>query len=348
MSTIRQRGNKWQAIVRVKKDGAIVHQESKTFESERLAKDWADRLEAKLAKDGLPSRQLDATTLGKLIDKYTTMRDGIKPLRRTAVHELDQLSKAFNSEKLSGLTSETFTKFALRRGKEGAGPTTILHNLATVRSVLNAAKPMFGLAVNGDVVAEALTALNRIGATHKGKSRTRRVTDAELDQLQKEFERIAFNPSTEIPMATIIRLSVALPRRRTELVSMRWVDYDPKAGVVLLRDTKNPKEPRDELIPVPPAAAAILKGIPVVDERILPYEPESISASFQRACNRLGIEDLRLHDLRHEGISRLFEQGLDIPEVAMISGHLSWTTLKRYTHLKPANVLEKLNRSKQC
>lgn len=70
---------------------------------------------------------------------------------------------------------------------------------------------------------------------------------------------------------------------------------------------------------------------------------ESVGASFERACQRLGIEDLRFHDLRHEGICRLFERGLSIPEVAMISGHMSWSTLKRYTHLRPQDVLEKMN-----
>ena len=60
----------------------------------------------------------------------------------------------------------------------------------------------------------------------------------------------------------------------------------------------------------------------------------------------LGIEDLHLHDIRHEGISRLFEAGLDIPRVAMISGHKSWTTLKRYTHLKPADVVSRLELGK--
>lgn len=62
-----------------------------------------------------------------------------------------------------------------------------------------------------------------------------------------------------------------------------------------------------------------------------------------RACDRLKIPDLHLHDLRHDGISRLFESGLGIPEVSMISGHLSWENLKRYTHLRPADVLEKMN-----
>lgn len=51
---------------------------------------------------------------------------------------------------------------------------------------------------------------------------------------------------------------------------------------------------------------------------------------------------LLLDDIRHEGISRLFEAGLDIPRVSMISGHKSWTTLKRYTHLRPKDVVSQL------
>ena len=48
----------------------------------------------------------------------------------------------------------------------------------------------------------------------------------------------------------------------------------------------------------------------------------------------LGIEDLRFHDLRHEGVSRLFEIGYNVPHAAAVSGHRSWTSLKRYTHLR--------------
>jgi len=48
----------------------------------------------------------------------------------------------------------------------------------------------------------------------------------------------------------------------------------------------------------------------------------------------LEIEDLRFHDLRHEGISRLFEMGWTIPQVATVSGHRSWKILKRYSHLR--------------
>ncbi|MEZ9491892.1 tyrosine-type recombinase/integrase [Vibrio splendidus] len=57
------------------------------------------------------------------------------------------------------------------------------------------------------------------------------------------------------------------------------------------------------------------------DELIFPYNSRSVSAGFQRVRNELGIEDLRYHDLRREGASRLFEKGDSIEEVAQVTGH---------------------------
>jgi integrase len=85
---------------------------------------------------------------------------------------------------------------------------------------------------------------------------------------------------------------------------------------------------------LPPEALAIAKSMPRVKPEIFPYSTDAISAAFTRACKILGIEDLRFHDLRHEGISRLFEMGRTIPQVAAVSGHRSWTSLKRYTHIR--------------
>jgi len=74
--------------------------------------------------------------------------------------------------------------------------------------------------------------------------------------------------------------------------------------------------------------------MPRGEPAIFPYSTDAISAAFTRACKILGIEDLRFHDLRHEGISRLFEMGRTIPQAAAVSGHRSWTSLKRYTHIR--------------
>jgi integrase len=49
--------------------------------------------------------------------------------------------------------------------------------------------------------------------------------------------------------------------------------------------------------------------MPKVGDRVFPYTTDAICAAFTRACRVLGIEDLHFHDLRHEGVSRLFEIG---------------------------------------
>ena len=58
---------------------------------------------------------------------------------------------------------------------------------------------------------------------------------------------------------------------------------------------------------------------------------------------RAGIKDLRFHDLRHEAVSRFFEMGLSVPEVAFISGHKDYRMLARYTHMTAENVRNRLD-----
>jgi hypothetical protein len=83
--------------------------------------------------------------------------------------------------------------------------------------------------------------------------------------------------------------------------------------------------------------SAIIELIPRRGDRIFPYSTDAINAAFTRACKVLAIDDLQFHDLRHEGISRLFEMGRTIPQVASVSGHRSWQSLQRYTHcVRPA------------
>ncbi|MEZ8618784.1 tyrosine-type recombinase/integrase [Vibrio splendidus] len=72
------------------------------------------------------------------------------------------------------------------------------------------------------------------------------------------------------------------------------------------------------------------------DELIFPYNSRSVSAGLQRVRNELGIEDLRYHDLRREGASRLFEKGYSIEEVAQVTGYRNLNILWQvYTQLFP-------------
>lgn len=87
--------------------------------------------------------------------------------------------------------------------------------------------------------------------------------------------------------------------------------------------------------------AADLTCPPHANEYIFRFDKSLASKYFKMACDAKGIADLRLHDLRHEATSALFEGGWDIPEVATVTGHKDWRNLKRYTNLRPDQVAKK-------
>ncbi|PLM50098.1 integrase, partial [Klebsiella pneumoniae] len=89
----------------------------------------------------------------------------------------------------------------------------------------------------------------------------------------------------------------------------------------------------------------ILTMQPRVDDRVFPFNPKSITAMYRRVRDELGIEDLRYHDLRREGASRLFEAGFSIEEVAQVTGHRSLNILWQvYTELFPKTLHEKFDK----
>jgi site-specific recombinase XerD len=63
-----------------------------------------------------------------------------------------------------------------------------------------------------------------------------------------------------------------------------------------------------------------------------------VSDTFKAACDAAGVVDLHFHDLRHHGISLLFERGYQIQQVVLVSGHRDWRHLRRYTNLKPEDL----------
>lgn len=128
--------------------------------------------------------------------------------------------------------------------------------------------------------------------------------------------------------------------RLGEIVGLRWENVDFGSRVATLPMTKNGT--RRE-VPLSSRAVETLRNLPrAIDGRVFPITDEAVKRAWRNATARAGIDDLRFHDLRHEATSRLFERGLDTMEVAAVTGHKTLTMLRRYTHLKAADLAKKL------
>lgn len=97
-------------------------------------------------------------------------------------------------------------------------------------------------------------------------------------------------------------------------------------------------------MPLSSTAVAVLRALPraLHGDVFAGVTREAVKRSYTRAIRRAGIENLRFHDLRHEATTRLFEKGLNLMEVASITGHKDLRMLRRYTHLKAADLGRKL------
>jgi integrase len=213
----------------------------------------------------------------------------------------------------------------------GRSPATVGNYLSHLQAVFAVAGPAWGLPLDLGQMKSALTVCRRLGIVSKSQERDRRPTVDEIDRLIQYFRERA---AQAMPMDRVIVFALFSTRRQEEITRIRWDDLD--GNRVLVRDMKNPgqKIGNNVWCDLPPEARAVIDQMPRRRAEIFPFAADTISANFTRACRLLGIDDLRFHDLRHEGISRLFEMGWTIPHVAAVSGHRSWQSLKRYTHLQ--------------
>jgi integrase len=339
MPTIRERNGRFQSIVRVKAGGVIVHNQTETFDTYKQAYVWGCGIEENFKAGVLASSNALQTVADVAKAHRSSIKDAGKDVRgiSNSLKHIEE-SKLIGNKPIVRVTTSDVVAWGKDYGKTRA-PGTVLHALMVLRSMYGTARNELNIKVDVQVVADAVAQLNKLGIAAKSTERDRRVTNQEIDQICTHHESLM---GTTIPLRICLNLAIALPRRSGELFGkMRWENYDGET--VKLFDTKDPKKVRNEVVPVPPKARAIIELLPRSKSGpILDVNNKSVSHAVFDACRLLGIEDLHLHDLRHEGVSRLFEAGLDIPRVAMISGHQSWATLRRYTHLKPADVVERL------
>lgn len=319
------------AVIRVKRDGKVIHTETETFDREQAAKAWMKKRETELAVPGALTKPKDPL-LKDVIDQYN--KDKLREHGKTKT----QVLRTIQNSELGELRCSEITSQALVRYVQSidALPQTRGNYISHLASIFSVARPAWGYPLDKQAMDDARVVLDKLGLIGRSKQRTRRPTLEELDKLMKYYTVMELKRKDAIPMTRLILFAIFSTRRQEEITRMVGKDLDKAQLEIIVRDMKNPGEKigNDVATSLTPEALQLIELQPQTQGRIWPHNAESVSASFTRACLFLGIEDLHFHDLRHDGISRLFEMGWSIPRVACVSGHRSWTSLKRYTHMR--------------
>lgn len=333
MASIIQIGSSWRATVRKKGHPQV----SKTFQTKGKAQTWATRLEATI-EDGSPKYNSDYT-VGDLIEKYREFCEAKKPILHSSNRHymLRHLDEGLGHIEATKLTVKHISDWVERRTiKQGAGPSTCYMELSTLKTVFKITKAHLDIELP-DTISQAQVILTTQGMIDaSSRNRDRRPTDEELKRLLEKL-----SPK----VADIVRIASVLGLRRSEILGLKWTDLDESNKMIWVRNHKHPKpnKKNDDHIPLIEGSYEIITRQPKSSERIFSnITGETVSDAFLKCCRDLEIEDLHFHDLRHHAISCLFEAGLEIQEVALISGHKDWRHLRRYTNLKSISLHKRL------
>lgn len=334
MGTIIARGSKYRAVVR--KKGIT---KTMTFSKKALAKAWVTDTEATIER-----RQVFAKghTLGTILDRYRVeiveprqalycAYEHSKPSDRTHFH-LRMLAKMFGETDLSDCTKEWWVS-AARQMK--VAPGSRVKYFTHIASALSTAEALWEIDVDWNSYRRGRKTMEKLGLTGKGKRRERRLRKGELEAIKKHRR-------TETPeiFDDILDFAIKTGMRSQEICTLKWADLDSEEKMIWVRKRKHPKIKmiNDWNVPLLDGAADIVERQSEAGARIFPMHHETVQKIFWRACIEAGIEDLHLHDFRHEAISRMFERGYAIQEVALVSGHFNWSSLQIYAQLSPKSL----------
>lgn len=338
---------RFKCVVREKSKGKIIHNESKTFSKRVLAESWGKKQVGIIEESRVTELKL-TVTLGTLLNMYFENNELWHATGRTKQFVIKMLMGCDIANVMSDkLKTSDVIEHCKNRLAAGAGPATIYHDVAYLRSVMKKAFPVWNIDANYKIFEDAVPVLIEMGLVGKSQKRTRRPTENELEKLRvglKERMNYRANGVVRIPFLDILDFSILTCMRIGEVCSLRWEDLNHDHKTILVRDRKDPRKKTGNHMIVPLLAGSF--DIAIKQEQcgdlIFPFNSRSVTAGFQRVRNGLGIEDLRYHDLRREGASRLFEKGYSIEEVAQVTGHSNLNILWQvYTQLFPHKLHDK-------
>jgi len=324
MASIRKFNNKWQVQIRRKGHRSI----NKSFLYRKDAETWSRSKERELDDGGISIDRsgLKSISLGDLLIRY---RDTVSIKKRGSKSEVYWINAFLNHPssklKLSEVTSQTFARYRDER-LISIKPSSISREFSVYRHALQ-------IAIDEWEIPLGENPLLKVTLPKYYDRRNRRLDPVEFTIIV-EYCQAHQQPD----LLDVIIMAIETGMRRGELLRVTNDHYNAKARTLHIPHTKT-GYPRT--IPLTTKAVAIVGNLQPM-QMVYSKSTEGFMSAWQRLIKRTGIVDLRFHDLRHEAISRFFEMGLSVPEVALISGHRDYRMLQRYTHLKPEELVSKL------
>ena len=324
MATFEERSGSYRAIIRRK--GYPV--QKKTFKRKADAQKWARSVENEMDRGIFVSRnEAESTTLNELLDRYANeisekKKGVIKELSIIKIFKETDLAKMY----IAAIQGKDLAKYRDKLISENLSGSTIKRRFSLLQNLYNVAIKEWSISGIENQVQKITIKANE-------NERNRRLNNDEEERLLKT----ALEYNTNIYNIIIFALETAM--RRSEITALKWNDIDLENCIIKIRTSKNGFS---RTIPMSIKCKEVLNSLTVEDNKVFNIRNDSITQAFSRICDRANIKDLRFHDLRHEAVSRLFEKNFNIMEAASVSGHKDLRMLKRYTHLKAENLVEKM------
>ncbi|MDD1016946.1 site-specific integrase [Pseudomonas rubra] len=339
----------WKAVIR--KTGWPTA--SKTFRTKRDAEDWSRRAEDEMVRGVYIQRSgSERMTLEAALKRYLSeVTPTKKPsTQRGEANKAKKLITELGKYSLAALSSEIIAAYRDKRLSQPAARKCTLTSNNTVRLELALLGHLYSTAIKEWGLGLTFNPVASVRKPKPGKGRERRFVDDEEDRLLNAVDAHS-NPM----LGWIVRIALETSMRSSEIATLPLSQVDLKKRVARLPDTKNDtfrtvplnKSATDAMQAAvdnplrPKGCQLIFFGEPGKDGKRRPYAFSKVWATLRE---QLGMKDFRFHDLRHEAVSRFVELGLSDQEVSAISGHKSMQMLKRYTHLRAEDLVEKLDR----
>ena len=322
MPSVSKSRSKWRVRIRLHGLPSV----SKVFKTKQTARTWGHKTEqAMMIGALLPDQDCN---LCDLLERYGRE---ITPTKRSGCKEILRINKIcghpIGSIRLSNLTSNHIAKYRDERLRKVSG-TTVVKDLNILSLVIKTAMTEWGFNLPSNPVAS-------VKKPKENKARDRRLVEGEYERLVTECgerKNYWFKPMVVVALETGMR--------RGELLSLEWKHVHLDKSWVHLPMTKN-GEGRD--VPLSRRACDELQALPKdISGVVFPISITALRGLWNRSIRKADLQDLHFHDLRHEATSRFFELGLNVVEVAAITGHKDLKMLQRYTHLRAEDLARKL------